>query len=842
MAEKVEFDVLVKSNTLDKALEQSITQAQDLEQGLKQAIAVLNKPTISGAFQSSLKQNNLLVDEFREGSAAAFAIAKKGADDASKSAKDLGKEIKNSEESAFSFGNILKSASSFFLGNILYDSFSKITSALREAVNESISFKRAQLEIETILPKNEKLTAGLVKQLEELSNQYGSTPTSQAKAYYEIISAGVTSAADGAKLLTRANELATGGVTDTANTIDLLTTVYNVYGKEIATATEASDSLFKTVQLGKTTIAELSQDLGQALPIAKSFGIGLDEVGAILAQLTNSGISTSESVTLLNAVLTAIARNGEALGVGMNSAAVQTDGLGVVLDRLKERTNGSNDALFKLLGRQEAVRAVQSLTSKGLEGYNATLAEYANKAGVASDASEKIIDNDLGKQFSILGSNIANAGRSIIDVFTPAVLSAVQSLNGFSTLKEQQENAVSTSVKVAVLRKEIEKLGESYNAGKIFSSNYQTELAKLQERLAALTNTLPTAENPLVTILSGAKSQASELNNQIDNLKLGFDGLKTIGPIEASLKIESLTQKLKSVNAEIGRLSAPPPEQPIAETDTRTQEQIDKEKTLQAEIFAIRQQFSIEDQKLKDDLYIQNIDKEAVRAQADLDATFAYESKKLENSTQLELEKTAMLKTEGERRLAAEKVIADAQLKASKIQQDYEKKANELKIKDKKLTEQEYQTILSNSLSVVSGLQESGNKSLVAVGKAAALAQLSISAPVAVGKALELGPIIGPIAATAMTVAFAAQAAKIAGVKFEDGGIVGGANGASVGPDNRIAQIRDGEMILNAQEQKYLFDGIKSGSLGGGQIIVQIDGREIARAVRDQLKQGFQLA
>jgi TP901 family phage tail tape measure protein len=99
-----------------------------------------------------------------------------------------------------------------------------------------------------------------------------------------------------------------------------------VYGKELATAADASDSLFKTVQIGKTTIQELSQDLGQALPIAKSFGIGLDEVGAVLAQLTNSGISTSESVTLLNAVLSSIARNGDQLGEGFNSAAVQTEG------------------------------------------------------------------------------------------------------------------------------------------------------------------------------------------------------------------------------------------------------------------------------------------------------------------------------------------------------------------------------------------------------------------------------------------------------------------------------------------------------------------------------------
>ena len=41
---------------------------------------------------------------------------------------------------------------------------------------------------------------------------------------------------------------------------------------------------------------------------------------------------------------------------------------------------------------------------------------------------------------------------------------------------------------------------------------------------------------------------------------------------------------------------------------------------------------------------------------------------------------------------------------------------------------------------------------------------------------------------------------------YEDGGIVGGANGATVGPDNTTINARDGEMVLNAEQQKNLFD------------------------------------
>lgn len=73
---------------------------------------------------------------------------------------------------------------------------------------------------------------------------------------------------------------------------------------------------------------------------------------------------------------------------------------------------------------------------------------------------------------------------------------------------------------------------------------------------------------------------------------------------------------------------------------------------------------------------------------------------------------------------------------------------------------------------------------------------------------------------------------------FAQGGFVGGATGASMGPDNTLATLREGELVLTAEDQEALLGGIRGGGMGGD-VVVQIDGREIARAVRDQRQQGF---
>lgn len=72
----------------------------------------------------------------------------------------------------------------------------------------------------------------------------------------------------------------------------------------------------------------------------------------------------------------------------------------------------------------------------------------------------------------------------------------------------------------------------------------------------------------------------------------------------------------------------------------------------------------------------------------------------------------------------------------------------------------------------------------------------------------------------------AAQIAAVAGAKppapsFATGGFVGGMHGASMGRDNTVANVRTGEMIANAEQQKNLWQAMNGGS-GGVQLLQPI--------------------
>lgn len=336
------------------------------------------------------------------------------------------------------FSDSLKSSLSGVRNQIVdtvgaFFAFNTVKNVLVGSTRAAAEFEQAVREVNTILPQNTKLTEQQTKQLRELSKQFGTSATSQVKSFYQVVSAGIQNTTRQTKLLSDANKLAIGGLTSTNAAIDILTSTLNAYGQSNITSKDAADSLFTAVRLGKTTVDELASSLGTVLPGARAAGQSFDVVNAAIATLTTTGGTTSEAVTRLNALFTAFARNGEKLGKGMDITALQTDGLVKVLQRLEQRTGGSSDKLFALLGRSEAVIAAQNLMRNGAEGLAGALGEMAQKGGAANDAFNKMATTSA-QQFKALDANLNDLSITFGEKLLPFLNKTIRGFTGLLNL------------------------------------------------------------------------------------------------------------------------------------------------------------------------------------------------------------------------------------------------------------------------------------------------------------------------------------------------------------------------------------------------------------------------
>jgi len=147
-----------------------------------------------------------------------------------------------------------------------------------------------------------------------------------ADALYQVVSAGMSldetmgtavfrgkEMSEGMAVLQAASSAAGAGLAETDDTIKLLISALGAYNLEASEVGRVTDIFLHTVNEGLTTLPELAGTLGRILPTAANLGVSLEEVGYAMAQMTQTGLSTEEATTRLNAVMTSLLKPSEAM-------------------------------------------------------------------------------------------------------------------------------------------------------------------------------------------------------------------------------------------------------------------------------------------------------------------------------------------------------------------------------------------------------------------------------------------------------------------------------------------------------------------------------------------------
>ena len=201
--------------------------------------------------------------------------------------KRISKEAKTTSKETGRLGGAFQSASSKMRGLTsglvgqmgVIGAFTAVGAAATKAAHEALAFTTAVAELSTLLPVGSKEVGKMADAAKDLARQFGDAPLNQTKAFYQIISAGAADAAEATNILTTANKLAIGGVTDVTTAADGLTSVLNAYGLEAKDSTRVSDAMFVAMRAGKTTIAELANNVGSVAPLAAQMADVAEKTG-----------------------------------------------------------------------------------------------------------------------------------------------------------------------------------------------------------------------------------------------------------------------------------------------------------------------------------------------------------------------------------------------------------------------------------------------------------------------------------------------------------------------------------------------------------------------------------
>lgn len=310
-----------------------------------------------------------------------------------------------------------------------------IVGGFTASAKAALTYGDAIAKMSTIADESQVPVEQLKKQILQLSNETGKGSTELAEAAYQALSASVETK-DVMSFLGDATGLAKAGFLETADAVDVLTTIINAYGYSASDANMIANQLIQTQNDGKTTVNELAQAMGQVIPTASALNIPLEQLNAAYVSLTKQGINTANSTTYLNGMFTELADGGSTVSEILQNKTGKTFGqlmkegytLGDVMQILNDSVNGDSEAFLNLWGNTRAGKGALALLNGGVEEFNAEALQMANSTGNIEEALDKL--STPGAKARKALNSLVNAGIQIGDVLAPYIEKAVTFIQG----------------------------------------------------------------------------------------------------------------------------------------------------------------------------------------------------------------------------------------------------------------------------------------------------------------------------------------------------------------------------------------------------------------------------
>lgn len=558
-----------------KAKEEAAKRAEKKAQNLESDTAAAKKN--AAALEEAAQADEQLYNSANKTASAEQKVA----DSLNKSeqeAKEYGaamiKAADDSEKLGDKGGNAISELESIIAGAGIVMGLKKIGEAFLDCSNSAAQFEASIAKVSTIADTSQVSLSTIESDIMALSRSTGQGAGDLTEASYQAISASVDTAY-AVKFVDEANKLAVGGFTQQATAADVLTTAINAYGLAVSEATQVSDMLITTQNLGKTTVDELAQNMGRVIPLAAAYNVEMDNLSTGYAILTKNGIATAESTTYLKSMLNELGDTGSAVAgvlqeqTGQSFAQLTESGysLGDVLTVIGDSVNGDTTAFNNLWGSQEAGIGALALFNAGAAEFNSTLGKMQDSAGATEKAymtmtnttehAQKRMQNAFGN----LGITIGSQLNPVISDLYNGVADVV---DGFSEFTDEHPGvtAAITGVSVTLGIGTVALTGYSV-ASKVASAATKTFTAVLQANplvkgamiavgiagvvagVASFTNVIK-SNTDAVEDYNGTLEQCS---TEIDNTRTAYENVCNMYGAE-SQAAQNLASELETLNAQ----------------------------------------------------------------------------------------------------------------------------------------------------------------------------------------------------------------------------------------------------------------------------------------------------
>ena len=384
----------------------------------------------------------------------------KGLGDARKGLKTFQDESATAADKFTAMGNVLNSTGKALTLGVT----TPLVGLGAAAVKTSADFEAAMSNLEAISGATAEEMDLLNAKAQEMGakTKFSASEAAQALTYMAMAGWETQSMLDGIEGIM---SLAAASGEDLASTSDIVTDALTAFGLTAADTQMFVDTLAMAANATNTSVSLLGESFKYVAPVAGTLGYSVQDVGAALGFMANSGIKGSQAGTALRAALTRMIKPTEMSGTAMEKLGLMTDGtvtamvnadgsmksfretMVILREKFSTLTAAEQANSAAMIFGQEAMSGMLSIINASDEEFNKLISSMDSAGGTAQDMAETQLDNLTG-QLTILKSGIEAISIAFGNLLMPMIKDVVAVMQRFvdwvNSLDEGQKRLVVT--------------------------------------------------------------------------------------------------------------------------------------------------------------------------------------------------------------------------------------------------------------------------------------------------------------------------------------------------------------------------------------------------------------
>jgi TP901 family phage tail tape measure protein len=333
---------------------------------------------------------------------------------------------------------------------VIVRAFSKITGGIGDAIDQTRELQKRVGEIQTIAGGSLGSNADVFANLTATSEKFGFDVLDVAEAKYQELSNQVDKSTETIEFQEAAAKLARATNSSLTDSVNLLSSSLNAFGKDATQSNEVAGILFKTIEQGRIRAGELANSLGRVAPLANALGISFNDLGSAVSRITQGGAKADTALTQVLGILNKLSKPTESLSAAFQELGVstaqegiqQSGGLLQFLQRIQQ-VAGDDAALVGFFNNVRAIQGVLSLlgtdADKTGEVFDALNISTQEAGEALENAFQTAVNNDA-VTYEQSVQELSSTFRDFATVVIPIINDALEGLNSF--LDDVQANPI----------------------------------------------------------------------------------------------------------------------------------------------------------------------------------------------------------------------------------------------------------------------------------------------------------------------------------------------------------------------------------------------------------------